>query len=34
MPASYAAHRAQLEAMLTAWGMPARFAGRTAEVMS
>lgn len=34
MPASYAAHRAQLEAMLTAWGMPARFAERTAEVMS
>ena len=30
----YAAHRAQLEALLTAWGMPAAYAARTAEVMS
>ncbi len=34
MPASYAAHRAQLESMLAAWGMPAAFAQRTAEVMA
>jgi len=34
MPASYATHRAQLEALLTAWGMPAAFAQRTAEVMA
>lgn len=34
MPASYATHRAQLEALLTSWGMPAAFAGRTAEVMA
>ncbi len=34
MPASYETHRAQLEAVLTAWGMPAHFAHRTAEVMS
>lgn len=34
MPASYAAHRAQLETILAAWGMPAHFAQRTAEVMS
>ena len=34
MPASYAAHRAQLEALLTAWGMKPEFAERTAEVMS
>jgi len=34
MPASYAAHQAQLDALLRAWGMPARFAGRTAEVMA
>lgn len=34
MHPSYATHRAQLEALLTAWGMPAEFAGRTAEVMS
>ena len=34
MPTSYAVHRAQLEAILTAWGMPAHFAQRTAEVMS
>ena len=34
MPASYAQHRAQLEALLTAWGMQGPFAHRTAEVMS
>jgi LDH2 family malate/lactate/ureidoglycolate dehydrogenase len=34
MPASYETHRAQIEALLTAWGMPAAFAERTAEVMS
>ena len=34
MPASYAAHRAQLASILAAWGMPAAFAERTAEVMS
>jgi LDH2 family malate/lactate/ureidoglycolate dehydrogenase len=34
MPASYAAHRAQLEALLTAWGMKPAFAERTAEIMS
>ena len=34
MPASYAAHRAQLEALLNAWGMKPAFAERTAEVMS
>jgi len=34
MPASYATHRAQLEALLAAWGMPAGFAQRTAEVMA
>ena len=34
MNPSYAAHRAQLEALLTAWGMPAGYAARTAEVMS
>ena len=34
MPASYAAHRAQLETILAAWGMPAQFAVRTAEVMA
>ena len=34
MPASYAAHRAQLETILAAWGMPVPFAERTAEVMS
>ena len=33
MPASYEAHRAQLEALLTAWDMPQAFACRTAEVM-
>lgn len=31
---AYDTHRAQLEALLTAWGMPAGFAQRTAEVMS
>ena len=34
MPASYAAHRAQLETLLAAWGMPAPYAERTAEVMA
>jgi LDH2 family malate/lactate/ureidoglycolate dehydrogenase len=34
MPASYETHRAQLESLLTAWGMPQGFAQRTAEVMS
>jgi LDH2 family malate/lactate/ureidoglycolate dehydrogenase len=34
MPASYKTHRAQLQSLLTAWGMPAEFAERTAEVMS
>ncbi len=34
MPASHATHRAQLEAILAAWGMPAQFAVRTAEVMA
>jgi LDH2 family malate/lactate/ureidoglycolate dehydrogenase len=34
MPASYAAHRALLQALLTAWGMKPAFAERTAEVMS
>ena len=34
MPASYETHRAQLETLLTAWGMPPGFAQRTAEVMS
>ncbi len=34
MPASYATHRAQLQALLTAWGMKPAFAERTAEVMS
>ncbi|GAC1341928.1 MAG: Ldh family oxidoreductase [Acetobacteraceae bacterium] len=34
MPASYQTHRAQLEALLTAWGMPSAFAERTAEVMA
>lgn len=33
MPASYEAHRAQIEALLAAWGMPQAFARRTAEVM-
>ena len=34
MPASYHEHRAQLESLLAAWGMPAHFAARTAEVMA
>ena len=34
MPAPYQTHRDQIEALLTAWGMPAGFASRTAEVMS
>ncbi len=34
MHPSYATHRAQIEALLTAWGMQAGFAERTAEVMS
>jgi LDH2 family malate/lactate/ureidoglycolate dehydrogenase len=34
MNPSYADHRAQLEALLTAWGMKPGFAARTAEVMS
>ncbi len=34
MPASYQAHRALLESLLTAWGMPPAFAHRTAESMS
>ncbi len=34
MPASYAAHRALLQSLLTAWGMRPDYAERTAEVMS
>jgi len=34
MSASYATHRAQLQSLLSAWGMPPAFAERTAEVMS
>jgi LDH2 family malate/lactate/ureidoglycolate dehydrogenase len=34
MPASYATHRALIESLLTAWGMPPGFAERTAEVMA
>lgn len=34
MPAPYAAHRAQIESLLLAWGMPGPFASRTAEVMA
>ena len=34
MPASYAAHRAQLQSLLQAWGMKEAFAVRTAEVMA
>lgn len=34
MSASYAAHRGQLAALLSAWGMPGDFAERTAEVMA
>ena len=33
MPAPYEAHRAQIEAILRAWGMPAANAARTADVM-
>ncbi|HST73731.1 MAG TPA: Ldh family oxidoreductase, partial [Acetobacteraceae bacterium] len=33
MPAHYETHRAQIEAILRAWGMPAAHAARTAEVM-
>lgn len=34
MHPTYAAHRAQLEALLTGWGMASGYAARTAEVMS
>lgn len=34
MPSSYAEHRAQLRALLQAWGMKEDFAERTAEVMA
>ena len=34
MPTPYKAHRAQLEAILAAWGMPAENAALTAEVMA
>src|SRR5580698_1772565 len=34
MPTSYQAHRAQLEAILAAWGMSAENAALTAEVMA
>ncbi len=34
MPASYEVHHAQLKALLSAWGMPAAYADRTAEVMA
>ena len=34
MPASYEAHRKQLELILQAWGMPAPTAASTAEIMS
>jgi LDH2 family malate/lactate/ureidoglycolate dehydrogenase len=34
MPASYEAHRKQLELILQAWGMPAPTAAGTAEIMS
>ena len=34
MPASYADHRAQIEALLAAWGMPQAYAARTADVMA
>src|SRR6185437_7436142 len=33
MPASYETHRAQIEAILRAWGMPAANAASTADVM-
>lgn len=34
MPATHQNHRAQLESLLAAWGMPDPFAARTAEVMA
>ena len=34
MPASYATHRAQIEAILISWGMAKSDAGRTAEIMA
>ena len=34
MAHSYAVHRAQLKSLLAAWGMPAGYAARTAEVMA
>jgi len=34
MPAPYAAHRAQLDSILRAWGMPAENAAITAEILS
>jgi LDH2 family malate/lactate/ureidoglycolate dehydrogenase len=34
MPASYATHRAQIKAILTAWGMPEENAEPTADIMS
>ena len=34
MTHSYDAHRGQLESLLSAWGMPAGYAARTAEVMA
>src|SRR3954470_22033252 len=34
MPAPYAAHRAQIKAILTAWGMPEENAEPTADILS
>jgi len=34
MPAPYAAHRAQIKAILLAWGMPEENAEPTADVLS
>src|SRR5665213_3660211 len=34
MPASYAAHRKQIEAIFLAWGMDETFASRTADVLA
>src|ERR1700677_2388019 len=34
MPASYAAHRAQLKAILLGWGMPEENAETTSEILS
>jgi LDH2 family malate/lactate/ureidoglycolate dehydrogenase len=34
MPAPYATHRAQIEAILLAWGMPSANAAKTADVMA